>query len=90
MTPRLVLRLAGHLADRRTEDRRLASLRAGVIASVIANTHRDPSKTPEAFVPSDFFTGLDETEDGVKEEQSDEDMLLTLKGISAVINGQFG
>ena len=33
---------------------RRADLRAGVVASTIANVNRDPKKRPSAYVPDDF------------------------------------
>jgi hypothetical protein len=32
-----------------------ADLRAGIVASVIANTHRDRKKKPRPYVPGDFM-----------------------------------
>lgn len=32
-----------------------ADLRSAIVASVIANTHRDPKKRPEPFSPRDFM-----------------------------------
>jgi hypothetical protein len=36
-----------------------ADLRTGILASLIANVHRDRKKRPEPFVPEDFMPGFD-------------------------------
>lgn len=44
-----------------------ADLRAGIIASTIANAHRNPDTTPEPFAPFDFvprFADQEEKWDG--------------------------
>jgi hypothetical protein len=34
---------------------RAADLRAGIVASTIANVNRDPKKKPDAYQPADFM-----------------------------------
>lgn len=38
-----------------------ADLRAGVLASLLANIHRDPKRQRNPFEPGDFFTSLEGT-----------------------------
>ena len=47
-----------------------ADLRAGIIASTIANVNRNPDKTPQPFQPSDFMPVFDRREN---EPQSESD-----------------
>ena len=39
-----------------------ASLRAGIIASVIANANRDPKRKKDPFTPEDFMVRVKEAE----------------------------
>lgn len=55
MSPRMYL----ELVEAREDVDRRKDCRAGVIASVIANVHRDGAKQPTAFQPADFFSSLD-------------------------------
>lgn len=50
-----------------------ADLRAGIIASVIANSNRDPKKQPRAFEPRDFmpFVGEDAGDEMTPEETAE-------------------
>lgn len=48
---------------------------AGIVASTIANCHRDPQSKPEPFTPLDFiprFTGEDEPEGSSRGEMTPE------------------
>lgn len=51
LTPRvLVLRMKRHAQNERKKD-----YRAGVLAALFANAHRDPKKYPKGFGWEDFF-----------------------------------
>lgn len=41
--------------DRFREHEEMNFLRAGIVASTIANCNRDPEKTPRPFTPQDFM-----------------------------------
>lgn len=45
-----------------------ADFRAGIIASTIANCHRDSSKRPEPFKPSDFMPRFSQMESDASDE----------------------
>ena len=60
MSPRMFF----ELLEARASVERRKDARAGVVAAVIANVHRDSSSQP--FAPSDFFLSL-------QEEQAEED-----------------
>lgn len=50
-----------------------------MVASVIANSNRDPEETPDPYQPKDFFPGLPEAVPAEGSEQSAEDMLAVMK-----------
>jgi hypothetical protein len=54
MTPRMF-----HALHRRYwQGEKRADYRAGVVASLLANIHRDEKKRPTAYKPEDFFASL--------------------------------
>ena len=58
-----------------------ADYRAGVIASVVANAHRDTKKRKKPFQPKDFMPEFDRERSKPKQ-QSWQDMMAIMKGLS--------
>lgn len=81
----MILRLLERTTELRELEWSLADHRAGVIAAVIANTRRDPQKTPKPYEPRDFFPGLPETEG--RKEQSVEDQLVIMRAWTHLLDG---
>jgi hypothetical protein len=52
------------LSERHEQAERRADLRAGVVASTVANVHRDDEKKPDPFTAEDFFPDPYEPEEG--------------------------
>lgn len=84
MTPRMFSALQHHEEDlERARDRR-----AGVVAMLIANAHRDPEVHPEGFQPADFFPSLPRVEEEEEEEQGPEDHIRVLEFIATMVTGR--
>lgn len=64
------------------EDR--ADLRAGIIASVIANVNRDPKKRRRAFRPEDFIPKFDRKD----ERQPWQDQLKLVEMLNKALGGR--
>lgn len=60
-------------------------LRAGIIASVIANSNRNPKKRPRPFTPGDFMPKLDRRP---KKTQSWEEQLKIVEQLNAAFGGK--
>ncbi len=48
---------------------RRADLRMGILASLIANVHRDARKKPSAYKPADFIPRIREEQDKADEQE---------------------
>lgn len=64
--------------------RKEAFYRSGIVASVIANCHRDPKKRKKAFKPEDFMP-QDKKEKGQK--QNWKSQLKMIKALNAAMGG---
>lgn len=62
-----------------------ADLRAGIIASTIANANRDPKKT-KPFKPGDFMPKFD----NATEAQSEEEMRIAAQTLVIAFGGKMG
>ncbi len=67
------------------EDR--ADLRAGIVASVIANTHRDARRKPEPYQPADFMPRFEPTK---KKLQTWQEQLEIARLITIALGGNDG
>jgi hypothetical protein len=64
------------LVKARTGIERRAYWRSGMLASVLANVHRDGDAHPEPFQPADFMPGEE------RERSSPEEMMDTMKTVA--------
>ncbi len=62
-----------------------ADLRAGIVASTVANTARDPKTQRDPFTPQEFMPKF-ETED--RPTQTPEEMLSLVEMLNAAFGGQ--
>ena len=46
------------LAERYKETEKMLDYRQGIVATLLANSNRDPKKRKKPYVPSDFFPSL--------------------------------
>lgn len=82
----MVIRLLERRHELREIEWKQAARRAGTIAAVIANTHRDPKKQPKPFMGEDFFPELKVPEEPRKK-QTWEEQLLIMKAWSHLMDG---
>lgn len=62
-----------------------ADLRAGIVASVVANTARDPKVQRDPFTPQEFMPKFESKE---PTEQTPEQMLAIVEMLNAAFGGQ--
>lgn len=62
-----------------------ADLRAGIVASVVANTARDPKAQRDPFTPQEFMPKFESKE---APEQTPEQMLSIVEMLNAAFGGQ--
>lgn len=72
------------LMDRFREREELAFLRAGIVASVIANVNRDPKHEP--FTPQDFMPIP--RKDTSTHEPTQEEAMASLRALNALFGGE--
>jgi hypothetical protein len=68
------------ILDRFTEIEERDFLRAGIVASTIANVHRGPNQ--DAFTPADFMPGCREPE-----QMTPEKLLEKIRAVNAALGG---
>jgi hypothetical protein len=72
--------------DRFREREDLAFLRAGIVASTIANCHRDPKH--EAFSPQDFMPSSSITPPEESHEPTREEFIANMRLLNASFGGE--
>jgi hypothetical protein len=70
------------LAERLAEERELAEMPAGIIASVIANVNRDSKKQPTPYAPTDFMPSYK------KKPQTTEEQIALFEGLARAKPGE--
>jgi len=71
------------LQDAWMERERRLDWRAGVVASIMANAHRDSESCPAPFHPADFFASLDTA----RPEPTEEELMLKALGAFGLAGG---
>jgi hypothetical protein len=82
----MTLREFSALMDRFREREELAFLRAGIVASTIANCNRGPNSeafTPQDFMPSSSFSNHEESHEPTREE-----FMADMRALNASFGGQ--
>lgn len=60
-------------------------LRTGILASLLANIHRDPKKKRDPFIPEDFIPAVDAAETKAKHEA--QNIVKAMEGFAAANPG---
>jgi hypothetical protein len=75
------------LVKRYVEEQKVEDYRAGVVASLVANSCRDPKKRPQPFMPKDFFPSLEAKIEKEKPRQTAAEQIATAAAITKLLGG---